>query len=234
MLASPLHVTSMQASYAPGPSGAASTEEAPAAAAAGTSSRPATESAPLAGVLAAKGAPLVLLGLALAIVFGAWHALLPGHGKTLMAAAMVGGGARVRQAVAVAVAVALMHSASVLALGLAVLGLERSFRPETLYPWLGTVSELAAVGVGVYLVHARWGAWRRNRVDRTSARTPRMTALCAARPASGRRKRRCTACAAKERRNHNPRCRRARPPRSGAHARRRGRARPPPRPSGPR
>jgi nickel/cobalt exporter len=163
MLASPLHVTSMQASYAPGTAGAASTEEVPAAAAAGSSSRPATESAPLGGVLAAKGAPLVLLGLVLAIVFGAWHALLPGHGKTLMAAAMVGGGARARQVVAVAAAVALMHSASVLALGLAVLGLERSFRPETLYPWLGTVSGLAAIGVGLYLVHARWGAWRRNR-----------------------------------------------------------------------
>jgi ABC-type nickel/cobalt efflux system permease component RcnA len=163
MLASPLHVTSMQASYAPGTAAAASTEEVPAAAAAGSSSRPATESAPLGGVLAAKGAPLVLLGLALAIVFGAWHALLPGHGKTLMAAAMVGGGARARQVVAVAAAVALMHSVSVLALGLAVLGLERSFRPETLYPWLGTVSGLAAIGVGLYLVHARWGAWRRNR-----------------------------------------------------------------------
>jgi nickel/cobalt exporter len=171
MLASPLHVTSMQASYAPGPAASASTEEEPAAAAAGSSSRPATESAPLGGVLAAKGAPLVLLGLALAVVFGAWHALLPGHGKTLMAAAMVGGGARVRQAVAVAVAVALMHSASVLALGLAVLGLERSFRPEALYPWLGTVSGLAAVGVGLYLVRARWGAWRRDRVDPAGSAT---------------------------------------------------------------
>jgi nickel/cobalt transporter (NicO) family protein len=163
MLASPLRVTSMSASYAPGPAGAASTEEAPAAAAAGASSRPATESAPLGGVLAAKGVPLVLLGLALAIVFGAWHALLPGHGKTLMAAAMVGGGARVRHALIVAMAVALMHSASVLALGLAVFWLERSFRPEVLYPWLGTVSGLAAAGVGIYLVQARWRAWRHNR-----------------------------------------------------------------------
>ena len=76
----------------------------------------------------------------LAVAFGAWHALLPGHGKTLMAAYMVGSEAKVRQAVAVGTAVAVMHTASVLALGLLVLTLEQTFRPESLYPWLGLVS----------------------------------------------------------------------------------------------
>jgi len=106
---------------------------------------------------------LVLVGLALAFLFGAWHALLPGHGKTLMAGAMVGSGARPRQAVAVATAVASMHSAAVIALGLAVVGLQRTFRPEVLYPWLGMLSGFAAVGVGIYLVRARWAAWRHDR-----------------------------------------------------------------------
>jgi ABC-type nickel/cobalt efflux system permease component RcnA len=78
-----------------------------------------------------------------------------------MAGAMVGSGARPRQAFAVATAVASMHSASVIALGVAVVALQRTFRPEVLYPWLGTLSGLAAVGVGLYLVRTRWVASRR-------------------------------------------------------------------------
>jgi ABC-type nickel/cobalt efflux system permease component RcnA len=71
----------------------------------------------------------------------------------------VASGARVRQAVAVGGAVAVMHTASVLALGLAVLALERTFRPETLYPWLGLASGLVALALGVSLLIARIGTW---------------------------------------------------------------------------
>jgi len=81
----------------------------------------------------------------------------------LMAAAMVGGGARPRQATAIAAAVALMHTASVLVLGVAVLGLERTFRPEALYPWLGVASGLAAFAVGAYLLRTRWTRWKLGR-----------------------------------------------------------------------
>ena len=81
---------------------------------------------------------LVLLAFALAVAFGAWHALLPGHGKTLMAAYMVGSETKVRQAVAVGSAVAVMHTASVLGLGLLVITLEQTFRPESLYPGSGS------------------------------------------------------------------------------------------------
>ncbi len=111
------------------------------------------------GLIANHGIALVALALALAVAFGAWHALLPGHGKTLMAAYMVGSGAKVRQAVAVGSAVAIMHTASVLGLGLLVLSLEQTFRPETLYPWLGLLSGLVAIGLGVYLLVARLTAW---------------------------------------------------------------------------
>ena len=51
-----------------------------------------------------------------------------------------------------------MHTASVLALGLLVLTLERTFRPETLYPWLGLASGLVALGLGAYLLVARLSA----------------------------------------------------------------------------
>jgi nickel/cobalt exporter len=158
MLSSPLDVRAVSVTYAPGAGAGGAAAAAPASPGV---TRPATESSPIADVLANRGIGLMVLGMLAAVGFGAWHALLPGHGKTLMAAAMVGAGARLRQAMVVAAAVALMHTASVLLLGLAVLGLERTFRPEALYPWLGMVSGLAAVAVGIYLVRIRWAAWRR-------------------------------------------------------------------------
>ena len=162
LLASPLRVTSASFDVAPGPSDAGPTSTC-AADAAVPGARPGVEGGPLAGLVTKQGLPLVALAFLLAIGFGAWHALLPGHGKTLMAAYMVSSGAKVRQAVAVGTAVAVMHTASVLALGLAVLALESAFRPETLYPWLGLISGLVALGLGVSLLIARIGAWMESR-----------------------------------------------------------------------
>jgi ABC-type nickel/cobalt efflux system permease component RcnA len=108
--------------------------------------------------LAGGSSPMVL-ALLLAFAFGALHALGPGHGKTLMAAYLVGAGGRTRQAVAVGGAVAVMHTASVLALGSVVLGATELFAPERVYPWLGLGSGLIAFGLGAGLLVARLGAW---------------------------------------------------------------------------
>jgi len=162
MLSSPLNVTSMNATFSSSATAGASAGIGPGAPVDAVA-RPATEAAGFAGLLARRGLPLVLLGLVLAFGFGAWHALLPGHGKTLMAGAMVGSGARPRQALGVATAVASMHSAAVIALGLAVVGLQQTFRPEVLYPWLGTLSGVAAVALGGYLLWTRSSDWRHRR-----------------------------------------------------------------------
>lgn len=160
LLSSPLKTTSMSASFAPGDSGPAPEPITSDTTNAVSASRPLVENGgPFAGVLGEQGLPFVLLGLLIAVGFGAWHALLPGHGKTLMAAYMVGSTVRARQAVTVGTAVAVMHTASVLALGLLVLTLEQTFRPETLYPWLGLVSGLTALGLGAYLLISRISAW---------------------------------------------------------------------------
>ena len=160
LLSSPLAVASMTASFAPGSSGAAPAPITSDTSTAVSTSRPLVEGGgPFAGVLARQGLPLVLIGLAVAIGFGAWHAMLPGHGKTLMAAYMVGSNSRVRQAVTVGTSVAVMHTASVLALGLLVLSLEQTFRPEALYPWLGLSSGLVAFGLGAYLLISRLSTW---------------------------------------------------------------------------
>jgi ABC-type nickel/cobalt efflux system permease component RcnA len=155
LLSSPLRVTSMRASFAPGVSVGGSGERA----AADDAARPGIDTSPFASLVDNHGIVLVLAGFALALAFGAWHALLPGHGKTLMAAYMVGSDTKVRQAVTVGSAVAIMHTASVLSLGLLVVTLERTFRPESLYPWLGLLSGVVAIGLGAYLLIGRLTAW---------------------------------------------------------------------------
>jgi nickel/cobalt exporter len=159
LLSSPLDVATMEAAVAPGESGPAPAPITSDTATSVSSSRPQVEAGALGGVLNRHGFGWVLLGLAIAVAFGAWHAMLPGHGKTLMAAYMVGSTSRVRHAATVGTAVAVMHTASVLALGLLVLTLEQTFRPETLYPWLGLLSGLVALGLGAYLLISRLSAW---------------------------------------------------------------------------
>ena len=105
----------------------------------------------------------MLLAMALAFAFGAFHALGPGHGKTLMAAYLVGSGGRGPPAVAVGGAVAVMHTASVLALGFVVLAATEVFPAERVYPWLGIGSGLVAFALGAWMLVARLAAWSEGR-----------------------------------------------------------------------
>jgi nickel/cobalt exporter len=98
---------------------------------------------------------LIALMIAAAVLVGAVHALGPGHGKSLIGAYLVGSGGSFRQAVAVGAAVSVMHTASVLGLGLLVLSAERLFAPERVYPWLGLASGLVALGLGAALLVSR-------------------------------------------------------------------------------
>ncbi|MBA3729054.1 MAG: nickel transporter, partial [Actinobacteria bacterium] len=139
-----------------------------------TSGRPAPEpcggeaalaEAPTAGGFAAlvtwKLTPAVLLfSLLVAFLFGALHALGPGHGKTIMAAYLVGAGARLRHAVSVGIAVSLMHTASVLGLGLIALFASRLFPAEAVYPWLGLLTGAVVLGLGSFLLAGRLRARR--------------------------------------------------------------------------
>src|SRR5207302_7666714 len=91
-----------------------------------------------------------LLALALAIGLGALHALAPGHGKTVMAAYLVGQRGSLRQAGLIGLTVTATHTAGVLVLGL-VLSTSTLVAPERLYPWLGLASGvlLAFIGAGL-------------------------------------------------------------------------------------
>ena len=109
-----------------------------------------------AGLVSWRLTPLALaLSLLVAFAFGAIHALGPGHGKTIMAAYLVGAGARARQAVAVGAAVSLMHTASVLGLGMVALLVSRAFPSETVYTWLGVATGVLALILGGGLLIGR-------------------------------------------------------------------------------
>ena len=159
LLQSPLHVTEATFSFEPGASNVVTSGSS-----AGSGARPGVIGGSFAALVDRSGlsAWVIVLSLLLAIGFGALHAILPGHGKTLMAAYLVGAGGRIRHAVSVGVAVSLMHTASVVALGLVVLYAESVFpRPEDVYPWLGLLSGIVVVALGAGLFAVRYRARRR-------------------------------------------------------------------------
>jgi len=94
-----------------------------------------------------------LLALVLSMVLGAMHAFAPGHGKTLMAAYLVGREGTWRQAAVIGVSVTVTHTIGVLLLGLA-LSAAVIAAPEQLYPWLGLLSGLLLAGIGVTLLRS--------------------------------------------------------------------------------
>jgi ABC-type nickel/cobalt efflux system permease component RcnA len=92
-----------------------------------------------------------LLAVLLAIVLGAGHAALPGHGKTVLAAYLAGKRGRPRDALVVAGTVTLTHTGGVLALGL-LLTAGTAIAGEQILGWLGVVSGVVVLGVGISMV----------------------------------------------------------------------------------
>jgi nickel/cobalt transporter (NicO) family protein len=91
------------------------------------------------------------LAVALALLLGAVHALSPGHGKTVMAAYLLGLRSSLSQALLVASTVTVTHTAGILVLGVA-LSVSTALAPERIYPWLGLASGLLLASVGLGLL----------------------------------------------------------------------------------
>lgn len=97
--------------------------------------------------------PLFMLsGMGIALLAGAGHALSPGHGKTMVAAYLVGSRGTPRQAILLGVVTTLTHTISAFALGILALLLSRYVLPEQLYPFLSLLSGLMVCGVGFWLL----------------------------------------------------------------------------------
>ena len=104
---------------------------------------------------AASGKSVLVLLLLAAFGWGALHALSPGHGKSMVAAYLVGTRGTARHAIALGATVTIAHTAGVFALGLVTLALSQYVVPEDLYPWLTLTSGLLVVTVGIAVFRSR-------------------------------------------------------------------------------
>jgi len=92
---------------------------------------------------------------AASFVLGAAHAIEPGHGKTVVAAYLVGSKGRNIDAVFLGLVVALTHSISVILLALAGKIGAQHFDDKTLHLWLGLVSSIIILAVGMWMLYRR-------------------------------------------------------------------------------
>jgi ABC-type nickel/cobalt efflux system permease component RcnA len=100
-------------------------------------------------------AGVILISLAVALFWGAAHALSPGHGKSIVAAYLVGQRGTPRHAVLLGGIVTITHTLGVFGLGLVTLLLSQFIVPDTLYPWLNLVAGVMVVGIGLSVLRSR-------------------------------------------------------------------------------
>jgi ABC-type nickel/cobalt efflux system permease component RcnA len=98
---------------------------------------------------------VILASLAAALFWGAAHALSPGHGKTIVAAYLVGKRGSAKDAAALGAIVTVTHTIGVFALGLVTLGLSQWIVPDRLYPWINLTAGLMVVGIGIGVLRSR-------------------------------------------------------------------------------
>jgi ABC-type nickel/cobalt efflux system permease component RcnA len=97
----------------------------------------------------------MLAALLTAFAMGAVHALAPGHGKTLVAAYLVGARGTFKHAAILGATVTITHTASVFVLGFATLFLTQYFMPQRLAQVLSVASGVSIVLFGLWLLEKR-------------------------------------------------------------------------------
>lgn len=91
-----------------------------------------------------------------AFMLGAAHSLEPGHGKTVVAAYLVGSKGRPIDAVILGLVVTFTHSFSIILLGLLAKFSSRYFTDQELHGYLGIVASLIILGIGIWMLATRW------------------------------------------------------------------------------
>lgn len=110
----------------------------------------------------------VFISMLIAGVFGAMHALSPGHGKTVVAAYLIGTRSTAKHAVFLGFIVTLTHTIGVFLLGVATFFASRYILPEQLYPWLSAASGsiVFIIGTVMFVMRMR-SVFSRAHRDRT-------------------------------------------------------------------
>ncbi|MCI0512510.1 sulfite exporter TauE/SafE family protein [candidate division KSB1 bacterium] len=111
--------------------------------------------------------PVIGFILGIAFILGAIHALGPGHGKSLMAAYLVGSAGRVSDAVTLALTLTISHVLSVVVLAFLAFWITDFFMPELATRWLALFSGVSILVIGGWLLITRW-----HRLKKSLASTP--------------------------------------------------------------
>src|SRR6202050_668610 len=98
---------------------------------------------------------MIAVAIGIAFVLGAAHALTPGHGKTIVAAYLVGSRGTLKHAAFLGAMVTLTHTITVFLLGLATLFLFQYVVPQKVTQVLGAVSGLSIVAIGGWMLYKR-------------------------------------------------------------------------------
>ena len=98
---------------------------------------------------------MVAAAIGIAFALGAAHALTPGHGKTIVAAYLVGSRGTLKHAAFLGAMVTFTHTVSVFLLGMATLFLFQYVVPEQVTRVLGAISGLSIVAIGGWMLYQR-------------------------------------------------------------------------------
>ena len=99
--------------------------------------------------------PWLILGFGVAIILGFGHAFTPGHGKSIMAAYLVGSHGDLKDAAVMGLTTTATHTFSVILLGLIIMFFSQYILPSTLYPLMARVSAILIVFTGLYVFYRR-------------------------------------------------------------------------------
>lgn len=107
----------------------------------------------LGGLLEQKPGPgLILFGLGAALVLGMLHALTPGHGRGLVAAALVGSRGTILDAVLLGISTTVTHMGVTFLLAFATLWLTSNLQVDVVNRWLSIFSGLLVLGMGFWML----------------------------------------------------------------------------------
>ena len=95
---------------------------------------------------------IIVLSLVTALAFGAGHALTPGHGKTLLAAYLVGTRGTPLHAVGLGLSVAISHTLGILVLAALIVGAHGLLPPDVVARAVPVVSAVTIVAIGGWMV----------------------------------------------------------------------------------
>ena len=99
---------------------------------------------------------LVIVAFSVSLLLGMGHAFSPGHGKTVMAAYLIGERGTVMHALALGIVVTVTHVWSILALGVVSLYFTDRMTEEQFTFWTGIASGGIIVGLGLFLLQQRY------------------------------------------------------------------------------